>query len=104
MEVTVRTLVLALACTLVAGHAHAISRYNSQSMSCAEVQAVLQNERTAILTYSSARTGVPLYGRYVYSDASCAIGQCAERKYVSTADNASCPVKECIYDEDTSSR
>lgn len=99
-----RTVVVALACTLVAGHAHAISKYNSQSMSCAEVQAVLQNERTAILRYRSAGTGVPLYGRYVHSGASCEIGQRAERKHVPSADNTRCPVKECIYNDNTSFR
>jgi hypothetical protein len=104
MEALVKIVMLALACTLVAGNAHAISRYNSQSMSCAEVQAVLQNERTAILRYRSARTGVPLYGRYVHSGASCEVGQRAERRYVPTADDRSCPVKECIYNDNTSFR
>jgi hypothetical protein len=97
MEAPVRTIMLALACTLVAGNAHAISRYNSQSMSCAEVRGTLQSEGAAIMRYRSARSGLPLYGRYVYTTFYCAAGEYAERKFIPTADDPSCPVRECEH-------
>ncbi len=99
-----RTVLLALACMFMASHSHAISRYDIQSMSCAQVQSVLRNERAAILRYRSARSGVPLYGRYVHSGAACEMGQRAERRYVPAADNSRCEVRECIYNDNTSFR
>ncbi len=94
-------MVLALACTLLASNAHAISRYKSQSMSCAEVQATLRNEGAAIMRYRSARSGMQLYGRYVYTSFYCAFGEYAEWKYIPSADNPNCPVRECEhYDAD----
>ena len=92
-----KTMLLALAFTVIAADAHAISRYNTLGMTCGEVQAVLRNEGAAILRYRSKRTGVPLYGRYVYTSHFCDVSQYADWRYVPTADVASCPVKQCEY-------
>jgi hypothetical protein len=97
----VKTLMLTLALTVVAADAQAISRYNSQSMSCAKVQATLRNEGAAILRYRSARSGSPLYGRYVATASQCEPGQHMERRYVPTADDARCPVQECEHNDYT---
>jgi len=97
----VKTLMLALALTVVAADAHAISRYNSQGMTCAQVQAKLRDEGAVILRYSSARTGVPLYGRYVYSASQCESGQHMEWRSVPTSDNPRCPVRECEHNDYT---
>ena len=97
MEALVKTLMLALALTLVGADAQAISRYNTEGMTCSEVQAVLRNEGAAILRYRSKRTGARLYGRYVYTSHFCDISQYADWRYVPTADVASCPVKQCEY-------
>jgi len=93
----VKTMLLALALTFVAADAHAISRYETLGMTCAEVQAVLRNEGAAILRYRSKRSGMPLYGRYVYTRFFCDVSQYADWRYVPTADDPSCPVKQCEY-------
>lgn len=92
-----KTLMLALALTVVAADAHAISRYNIDGKSCAEVQAILRNEGAAILRYRSKRTGAQLYGRYVYTRQFCDISQYADWRYVPTADTPNCVVKQCEY-------
>ena len=61
-----KPLLLALCFSLAAAEAQAISRYNSSSMSCAEVQATVRGEGAAILRYRSTRNpSLQLYGRYV---------------------------------------
>ena len=92
-----KTMLFALGLTVVAADAHAISRYETLRMTCGEVQAVLRNEGAAILRYRSKRTGVPLYGRYVYTSFFCDISQYADWKYVPTADDPNCQVKQCEY-------
>jgi len=96
-----KSLMLALGLTVIAADAHAISRYNSESMSCAKVQATLRNEGAAILRYRSARSGAPLYGRYVSTASQCESGQHMERRYIPTADNPRCPVRECEHNDYT---
>lgn len=98
-----KTAMVALGLALMAGQAHAISRYNPQGMTCGDVQARLRDEGAVILRYNSPRTGVPLYGRYVYTPAFCEVGQHTEWKRVPTRDNPSCPVRECEYNDYTGS-
>ncbi len=90
-----KTILLALAFTISTTDAYAISRYNTLNMTCNEVQAVLQKEGAAILSYRSRRTGAPLYGRYVYTRFSCDVSEYADWRYVPTADNPNCVVKQC---------
>jgi hypothetical protein len=71
----------AFAVTLAAGQAGAISRYNSSGMSC---------ERIANL---------PLYDRYVRSEAYCGPHQVAEEVTIPSA-NGQCPVLHCIQEPD----
>lgn len=96
-----KTLMLALALTLVAAEAQAISRYNSQSMTCGEVQSVLRNEGAAIMRYRSARSGAPLYGRYVSTASQCDSGQHMEWRSIPTSDNPRCQVRECEHNDYT---
>ena len=59
-----KSLLLALCLSLLAAEAQAISRYNSTSMSCDEVQARVYGEGAVILRYRSRRDpSLPLYGR-----------------------------------------
>ena len=99
MEASVKTVMLAVGLTVAAADAHAISRYNPQGMTCAQVQAKLREEGAVILRYNSARTGVPLYGRYVYTAHDCQVGQHTEWKHVPTRDDPHCPVRECEYND-----
>ena len=94
-----KTVMLALGLTVFGADAHAISLYNPQGMTCGQVQATLRDEGAAILRYSSARTGVPLYGRYVYTAYYCEFGQHTEWKHVPTSDNPNCPVRACEYND-----
>ncbi|MBX3598515.1 MAG: hypothetical protein KF874_13170 [Rhizobiaceae bacterium] len=82
---------------LLAGPAHAISRYQTMSMSCAQVQAALKRDGAAILRWQSKRTpGLPLYGRYVSDQRFCEFGQVIDLDTVPTADNPACTVRQCI--------
>ena len=91
-----RILLIALAATTLAAPAHAISRYESQGMSCARVQATVQRERAVILRYRSARNpSLPLYDRYVSDGRYCAVGEVAESAWVPTRDQARCYVRKC---------
>ena len=81
---------------LLGAPAHAISRYNSQSMTCADVQRTVQREGAAILRYSSKRNpSLTLYDRYVADGRFCAVGEAATNAWVPTKDNPSCFVRNC---------
>jgi hypothetical protein len=95
MEVVMtKALLIALGLSLVSFEAGAISRYNSTSMSCAEVRATIRAEGAAIMRWRSAR-GVQRYGRYVASDRFCPSAEIAEWSYIPSADRKSCGVLEC---------
>ena len=89
-----RTAWLTLALALLPLEAQAISRYNSTSMTCAQVRAVVRSEGAAIMRWRSNR-GIQRYGRYVAHDGFCPASEIAEWSYIPTADRASCPVYEC---------
>lgn len=89
-----RTILLALTLALVAADAHAISRYTSTSMSCERVRATIRNEGAAIMRWTG-KSGAPLYGRFVRNEAYCAASEQAERAYIPSRDDPSCPVYEC---------
>ncbi|HWK63500.1 MAG TPA: hypothetical protein VNS34_01065 [Rhizobiaceae bacterium] len=92
----IRLVVGALSLSLVSGEALAISRYNSQSMTCDSIQAIIQREGAAILRYASTRTpGLPLYDRYVADGTYCSYGESAEVTSVPARDTPSCLVLSC---------
>lgn len=92
-----KALLAALALTLVAGEASAISRYQTMRMSCDDVQAVLRHEGAAILRWRSTRNpNLPLYGRYVSDARFCEMGEVTTFASVPTADDRACDVRKCI--------
>ncbi len=92
-----KSLLLAVCLSLLAAEAEAISRYNSTSMSCANIKAALRNEGAAILRYRSTRNpSLPLYGRYVSDRRYCNFDEAAETAFVPAADTRSCLVRECV--------
>lgn len=92
-----RLLMIALAATMLTAPAHAISRYNSQGMSCGQVQAAVQREGAVILRYRSTRNpSLTLYDRYVSGGRFCSVGEVAVGSSVPTKDNPSCYVLKCI--------
>ncbi|RST81044.1 hypothetical protein EJC49_24200 [Aquibium carbonis] len=97
-----KVLLIALAATMLAAPAHAISRYNSQGMSCGQVQAAVQREGAVILRYRSARNpSLTLYDRYVSGGRFCSVGEVAVGSSVPTRDDRSCYVLTCkSYDRE----
>ncbi len=89
-------LVILATALLVSLPAHAITRYNSTSMSCEEVKAVIRADGAAIMRYRSTRNpSLQLYGRYVRDDRFCRQEERAETVFIPSADRRSCPVYEC---------
>ena len=91
-----KTVLFAVCMSLVSVEAHAISRYNSTSLSCGEARAIIRSEGAAIMRWTSTRTpGLPLYGRFVDHDGFCPESYRAENSFIPTADRNSCLLLEC---------
>ena len=85
-----------VATLLVASPAMAISRYESQSMSCAAARQAVINQRAVIFRYPSQRVGgLILYDRYVRESRQCDPHENAARSYIPTRDERRCPVLAC---------
>jgi hypothetical protein len=95
-ETVMKAVLIALSLMLVSFEAHAVSRYNSTSMSCANVKATVQRQGAVILRWRGA-SGVPRYGRFVADGRFCSASERAEFSYVPSADRKSCAVRECKY-------
>lgn len=89
-----RTTLIALGLCLVAGNAHAISRYDPTRMSCGQVQSTVGREGAVILRYQSAR-GLPIYDRYVRSARFCDQDEVRAPAFVPSANRNSCQVFKC---------
>ncbi len=85
---------LVLAATMLP--AHAISRYNTTSMQCDEVQYKVRSEGAAILRYKSKRTNMTLYDRYVAHGGYCDIDEYAKIEVVPASDTNRCRVLKCM--------
>jgi hypothetical protein len=96
MEATMKAVLIALSLLLVPLEAHAISRYNSTSMSCGEIKATVRAEGAVILRWRG-NSGIQRYGRFVAHTGFCSAGERAETSYVPSADRRSCSVRECKY-------
>lgn len=90
-----RTILLAVCLAMLTVQAQAISRYNSTSMRCAEVQSAVADEGAVILRWKSPTSGVQRYDRFVTNDGFCASGEEASITTVPTADARSCPAYNC---------
>ncbi len=91
-----KKMVLALAVVMAASPAFAISRYNSQSMSCQSARAAIHNEGAVILRYPSKRVqGMTLYDRYIRNSRYCEANEYAEWTTIPTKDNPRCRVLNC---------
>lgn len=91
-----KTALIVLATLAVTSQAHAISRYNSESLTCGEAQAIVATEGAAILRYQSQRNpSLTLYDRYVAHDGFCRMDEYAITAWVPTADTGACPVYTC---------
>jgi len=91
-----KILIMAAGLALLASEAQAISRYNSTSMSCERVKAVVRAEGAVILRWRG-NSGIQRYGRFVANGRFCSSGERAETSYVPSSDRKSCAVRECKY-------
>ena len=91
-----KSILIALCLMLMSLEAHAISRYNSTSMSCGEIKATVRGEGAVILRWRG-NSGIQRYGRFVAHGGFCESGTRAETSYVPSADRRSCAVRECKY-------
>lgn len=81
---------------LFVGHAEAISRYESTSMSCRSAQEAVAREGAVILRYpGTTDPSLTRYDRYVAHGGYCTHGEYAETAFVPTQDRESCPVRRC---------
>ncbi|MGE3307917.1 MAG: hypothetical protein AB7I52_18325 [Rhizobiaceae bacterium] len=93
----------AIGLTLVSSQAFAISRYQSQSLSCDSIHSKVMEEGAVILRYASQRNpGLPLYDRYVASGRHCSFNEYAQSAWVPASDTGECPVLRCatVPDDD----
>lgn len=81
--------------SLLPPQAQAITRYDTQDLTCNRVQALVRREGEAILRFTSSR-GLLLYDRYVAHAGYCEDGQYAQTGWVPTTDQSSCPVLRCL--------
>jgi len=92
-----RRLAMAIpALLLFAADALAISRYDTNAMSCARVNAALDADGVAILRYPAPNNpSLQLYDRYVSDNSYCSRTQRATLMSVPSADRKNCPVRKC---------
>ncbi len=96
----ISTVILGAALSIAASDAFAITNYNISGMTCAKVQALVQTDGAAILSYpSDSILGLPIYDRYVRSRQDCASDEVIRRTGVPTADKKYCPVSKCVHSD-----
>ncbi len=83
---------------MTAADASAISRYQTTSMSCTRVQAILQSEGAALLGYPAPdNPSLQLFDRYVRDSTFCSsAAQRAQVRSVPAADKRNCQVRRCV--------
>ena len=91
-----KTAIAVAALVLVSLPAEAISRYNTDGISCEKAQSILDREGAAIFRYKSKRNpSLVLYDRYVAGSRFCQNLEYAEVSSFSTKDDASCQAYVC---------
>ena len=91
-----RRLAIIVPALLLASEASAISRYQTNSMSCARVQAALKSDGAAILRYPAPdNPSLQLYDRYVFDGRMCSQSQRAVTNWIPAADTKKCAVRKC---------
>ncbi|MEM8749687.1 MAG: hypothetical protein AAGF28_05255 [Pseudomonadota bacterium] len=86
----------ALALTMSVTAGEAVSRYDTQRMSCDRLQSALATERTAMLRFPSRRNPqLLMYDFYTDSARRCTTGGFGRMTSVPTSDRARCRVYKC---------
>ncbi|MEZ5811682.1 MAG: hypothetical protein R3D45_09745 [Rhizobiaceae bacterium] len=93
---TVGSAILVLGLLAMTGSAHAISRYNSLSLTCHAAQNLLAQQGAVIFRYpAKSNPSLTRYNRFVEHGGYCAHGEAAVPGSVPTADRKSCPMLYC---------
>jgi hypothetical protein len=96
-----RFFLASVALVVAVSPALAISRYNSESMSCQAAQDIVQREGAVILRYPSRQVpGLELFDRYVANTAYCDADRYAKQEYIPTSDTRHCIVLACAQRSD----
>jgi hypothetical protein len=96
-ERSMKRLLIAVVFWLVAFEASALTRYDIDDMTCAQIQALVAADGAATLRYKSKRYfSLPLYDTYVSGQKSCDGGEVALRSGVPSTDQKYCPVYKCV--------
>jgi len=89
-------ILLAGATSAATRHDVSKTRYDVSTMSCAQIDAILSAEGSAILAYRSKRDpSLTLYDRFVVDARFCRMGDYTRRARVRAAEGAVCPVRVC---------
>jgi hypothetical protein len=84
----------------VATAAGAAARHDISKMTCDQVQAILEEEGAATLSYPSGGIlGLSVYDRYVSGQSFCTNGSVAQSAGVPTADKKYCRVRKCVISD-----
>ena len=94
-----KQLLAAVAVSLIASDALAISRHDITNMVCASVQALIETEGEVILTYRRGILGLPIYDRFVKSRQYCGSNEVIRRTGLATTDAKYCQVSKCVESE-----
>jgi hypothetical protein len=92
--IVMRTISLAIVCSLMASPSFAISRLSPLSMSCSQARATVHQQGAVVFRWTSPR-GAPLYNRFVRNSRLCQPHEYAEWTSIPTRDNRSCQVLDC---------
>jgi hypothetical protein len=88
--------VAVLTSLLLVQPAAAISRYNSQSLTCEGAKDLIRQQGAVILRYQSKRVAnLPLYDRYVRNSGQCDSHEFAKWTRIPTKDDPSCRLLAC---------
>mgnify|MGYP001826662620 FL=1 len=91
-----KRLLLSICLVAISMPAHAISRYNTPSLTCDRIQTILRTENAAILRFPSPRIAdLTLYDVYVSHERYCDYGEFGKTAYVPAQDTRQCRVTEC---------
>lgn len=100
-----KTILSTLVLVMTATSAHAISRYQSTSLSCSAIQANIAREGAVILRYKSERNpSLTLYDRYVKHGGFCSSGEYLKLEEVPARDTRQCLVYRCFQRNSTPGR
>jgi hypothetical protein len=95
----VQAAIITLCVVPISSEAFAISRYQSMSMSCANIRATILDEGAAIFGWLQP-PNIDRFGKYVAHVGYCFIGEEAKIVYIPSKDTKSCAVLECQPEDD----